>query len=528
LAHDPHAGLLLSQLIYWTRVGVHVIEHDGWIFKSREEWFAETGLSRYEQESARQKLVAANLVEEQRVGVPARLCFRVNTGELSRQLSSLIRSEVVQLDLFALRTNRSLVKTALGHCIAYHRAFTEITGSPSNAIYLSRAMQLADYVQKVNASRKNADALDTWFAINAAQWQADTGLSTSKQRKCQKELSDLGLVQVATQTFPRRKLYLKVMTNEVVALYSRWKTESQKPPTDFAHTGKSVGGKKQYWIKTQVSKLKPTASGKNSDIYSQVCQNGTPGTGYQVCQSGTQDQKAGIQDFQSPISPAVAFESSVSSTKTFPFRGGKTTISRLDSTLHTVEKSASLRWFPTSLHAHVDSVKDYKTTTTGITTPPAVKALPEAAPKVVVVVPDLFWPEPNTVLSAVQVEICKPHLAVLPPDRAQVVLDELVANCRDRQIKNVGAWLRKIVALEKLGTFMPELAHQEQEARQAKASHAQRMAQLAAKTTITTQPGTPAGGVPQQAPLGAQALAARARLRELRQTFPNQPRPNRS
>ena len=46
VAGDAKAGLLLSQLMYWTRVGVEVESQDGWISKSREQWTLETGLSR--------------------------------------------------------------------------------------------------------------------------------------------------------------------------------------------------------------------------------------------------------------------------------------------------------------------------------------------------------------------------------------------------------------------------------------------------------------------------------------------------
>ena len=48
------AALMLSQAVFWNkRVSV---EKDGWFYKTIDEWQDETGLTRYEQETARKKL----------------------------------------------------------------------------------------------------------------------------------------------------------------------------------------------------------------------------------------------------------------------------------------------------------------------------------------------------------------------------------------------------------------------------------------------------------------------------------------
>ena len=70
-----HAALLLSHAI-WTTQSLDAAA-DGWFLKSQEEWAEETGLSRWEQETARRALRSAGLMEERRVGLPARLWFRV-------------------------------------------------------------------------------------------------------------------------------------------------------------------------------------------------------------------------------------------------------------------------------------------------------------------------------------------------------------------------------------------------------------------------------------------------------------------
>ena len=75
VAGGVHAALLLSQAI-WTTQSLDT-EANGWFLKSQEQWAGETGLSRWEQETARRALRQAGLLEERRVGMPARLWFRV-------------------------------------------------------------------------------------------------------------------------------------------------------------------------------------------------------------------------------------------------------------------------------------------------------------------------------------------------------------------------------------------------------------------------------------------------------------------
>ena len=81
-----HAALLLSHAI-WTTQSLDAAA-DGWFLKSQEEWAEETGLSRWEQETARRALRSAGLMEERRIGLPARLWFRVCATEVWSALKS--------------------------------------------------------------------------------------------------------------------------------------------------------------------------------------------------------------------------------------------------------------------------------------------------------------------------------------------------------------------------------------------------------------------------------------------------------
>jgi len=79
------AGLFLSQLMYWSSKGN---DPDGWIYKTRDEWKAETALSRREQETARRRLRDVAVLDEELRGLPAQLHFRVNWEMLLSELQT--------------------------------------------------------------------------------------------------------------------------------------------------------------------------------------------------------------------------------------------------------------------------------------------------------------------------------------------------------------------------------------------------------------------------------------------------------
>lgn len=80
------AGLFLSQSWYWRDKGQ---TSDGWFFKTRDEWFEETGLTRCEQESARKVNRDKKFIEERYADSPRRLYFRVNVKAVVEAIKSL-------------------------------------------------------------------------------------------------------------------------------------------------------------------------------------------------------------------------------------------------------------------------------------------------------------------------------------------------------------------------------------------------------------------------------------------------------
>jgi hypothetical protein len=80
------AGVLLAQLLYWTPRSLDPLKR---VWKTQDEIFEETALTRSEQETARRILKTIGVVEEKRAGVPARMYFRVDMDRLTEIVGDL-------------------------------------------------------------------------------------------------------------------------------------------------------------------------------------------------------------------------------------------------------------------------------------------------------------------------------------------------------------------------------------------------------------------------------------------------------
>ena len=128
LTGSVQAALMLSQAVYWQ---ARCTGEDGWWWKTAEDWQDETGLTRFEQDTARRTLRQLPFWREQRRGMPAKMYYSLDDTTLRNFLEN-----------FSLRENRkqdwgktanmieeiqqtSLRKT-LNH-LKEHRLHTEIT-----------------------------------------------------------------------------------------------------------------------------------------------------------------------------------------------------------------------------------------------------------------------------------------------------------------------------------------------------------------------------------------------------------------
>lgn len=72
---SPGLAILWSQIYYWQD---RCHDEDKWVYKTAEDLFDETGLTRRMQETARKVGKHYGVLEEKRAGVPGKIHFRVN------------------------------------------------------------------------------------------------------------------------------------------------------------------------------------------------------------------------------------------------------------------------------------------------------------------------------------------------------------------------------------------------------------------------------------------------------------------
>jgi hypothetical protein len=96
LTGSVHAALMLSQALYWLnpeRQGQNRGKDDGWFWKTREEWEAEVGLSRWEQETARRQLRSTAFWREKQRRLEHRIYFGIDFVALEKALEASAGSQ---------------------------------------------------------------------------------------------------------------------------------------------------------------------------------------------------------------------------------------------------------------------------------------------------------------------------------------------------------------------------------------------------------------------------------------------------
>ena len=96
LTADVNAALFLSRALYCVR---NVVRNSpgGWFPTSTVQWQADAGLSRREQETARNSLRRLGVIEEMHKGIPPRRWARVDVGRLTELLSEVGASGKTEL-----------------------------------------------------------------------------------------------------------------------------------------------------------------------------------------------------------------------------------------------------------------------------------------------------------------------------------------------------------------------------------------------------------------------------------------------
>ena len=449
---DVKATLFLSQLIYWTRVGVNVEHHGGWIFKSREQWTGETGLSRYEQESARVKLIKQGLIEEARVGSPARNCYRVVPQVLGTALARLLRSEPVQWTLFDIRSNAEQFKALLGRHLAFYRVFTEITPTVASAVFLTKAISVhrnvlsAQLEREARATAKPTDKSADWFSLSPSQWQDETGLTSAQQRECKQKLCQLTYISEAIQTYPKKRTYIQLNLSMVSAALKTYVFNKLSK----GEGSRGLLGVLARGVQQQTNLRQNVVVGHHDEPRQNVVNADKKVTSTAVCEN-----------------PPSSFHESTN------LDGGKSHIRRMEITHQSVGNNTVRRGLLTPLHARVRSLttKDLNTTTTTkleVTLKPSVKTILQDGGKshnVVVVVSEgnqsqerrrvdqqecgLIWFD---WMESFVIDTCSQLLkpSGLPIARQQVLIAELAGNLLEaNKVKNPLTYFASLIRTEK-------------------------------------------------------------------------------
>lgn len=517
---DVKAALFASQLLYWTRVGPEVQTNGGWVFKTREQWQTETGLTRFEQESARKRLQGLALIEQARVGAPPMSCFRIVLPELGKALSSLLNQPQPQQQwsLFALRSSEAHIRQLLGRNMAYYTVFAQITDSMPAAVLLTKALALHTMVLQKSKAQAGAE----WFSLTAQQWQDETGLRAAQLRLAKQKLCQLSILQEALQTYPLRRTYWRVE----IAVVSRLLT------TQLSATSTNLFGRilaMAQGVSVQQDGLAVAQEGSNVKNISTVSQGHTEKrifTG-NLTSSETNwrtDQPEVIDTLGKAESQhhSASFGTDSSS---FPHSanpdGDISHIKRSVSAHQTAALSSTsgqlpqdMRLVSAPLHARAIQITN-KTTTT--TTAPRVVTPSVTRPDVVVV---LVWPSGMQSLQTAALTL----LQSIPRDDWQRLLDELAGNMAAGKVKFPLSYLRHLVGLHKVGALIFEKADEVALSRQ-RAVSAQEVEAERLKRSIQSMNAIPAGMVAAQPVVSNaeaeaatdQAKQARARLEQLRE-----------
>ena len=209
MAGDTCAGLLLSQLIYWTRRGSQTTVNDGWVFKTAAEWQQETGMSWKVQHRARALLLERDLIEERRLSMPSRLEFRLKLGALARELAPRTDVEINDLSLGSfLELDGEVVDRLLGRAFLFHSILTRIWPVPT-AMLCSRLVAgvRVSLFALSGAAEANAGAWSgttRLIRLHRDTWRAETGLSRDQWQTARRNLAGSGVLVERRHNFPRR------------------------------------------------------------------------------------------------------------------------------------------------------------------------------------------------------------------------------------------------------------------------------------------------------------------------------------
>lgn len=203
-------AVFLSQILYWTRVGTNVSSNEGWFFKSIEQMYQETGLTKREQQRCKEYLLEVGLIETKREGMNNKLFIRIVFGELAKQLGHNNNGSSESIQLSDLQNQRSLFfRKFFSERIAYHRDLVTLTGCIHSAIMLS-------YMLRVAVRNAQGNVVQHGFAsFKIHEWKLLLALSYRNQLTVRNRLKDLQYI-VERHFYSSRRIFTLVNGRAIV------------------------------------------------------------------------------------------------------------------------------------------------------------------------------------------------------------------------------------------------------------------------------------------------------------------------
>ena len=186
------AGIFLSQLIYWYRKGVNVLDNNGFIFKTIEDIYEETGLTDYEQRHSKDILKAndANFIDtyrQQVFGKGSKTFIKLNNDTILRKLCEYYDIDVNMVGKITPENwkigNHPVLRRLYSDRFAYHRDLVYCLGNIESAAMLSYLLNRCAVEQKV------------YKTLTGDDWSRVLCFSRSTQSTTRLILKELGVLE---------------------------------------------------------------------------------------------------------------------------------------------------------------------------------------------------------------------------------------------------------------------------------------------------------------------------------------------
>ena len=183
------SAILLSQALSWTSGYLRQNPgREGWFWKTRQEWFQETGLSRWEQENARERLRKLGVLEEKRMGAPPKLFFRVNLDALGRLLSTRFNLPFEHWDW----NDTPAVRAMLGAPVILYRKLAHAVDGVLPALYLSKVIHAHRLALQAQTGQE-------WLVLPVLGTRNRLGLGRYEAQRARRLLIGLELIEEQTE-----------------------------------------------------------------------------------------------------------------------------------------------------------------------------------------------------------------------------------------------------------------------------------------------------------------------------------------